>query len=293
MCFVLGCFTAVETPVRQSFVAEMVGRAQMTNAIALNSMTFNMSRIVGPAIAGFLITWIGTGWLFFVNAASTLGVITGLIMMNPDLLFRGPAVRRARGQLREGVRYAAGRPEILTVLILMAFVSTFGVTFYTSLAIMAANVFHMRADGYGLLSTMLAIGTLSGALLAARRSTRTRPTPRLVLRAAFLFGVLEFVSGLMPTYIAFGLALVPLGVAAMTMMNSANTTVQLSASPEMRGRVMGLYMFIFFGGNPIGGPLSGWLAAELGGRSPLLIGGAVAALAAVGCALLYRRLSAR
>jgi MFS family permease len=289
LCFVFGCFAAVEIPVRQSFIAEMVGRATVTNAVALNSTTFNLARIVGPAIAGLMITWVGTGWVFLINAISTVGVIIALVVMDQKRLHRSPSVPRARGQLRAGLRYVRGRPDILAVMVLVFFVSTFGITFFTSLAIVAVQVFHQEADGYGLLSTMLAIGTLGGALWAARRSTHSRPRLKLLFGSGLAFGVLEISAGLMPTYLAFALALVPVGVAVMTFMTTANTTVQLAVSPEMRGRVMGLYMLVFLGGNPVGGPVVGWLADQLGGRSPLIIGGAVAVLASAICALLLRR----
>lgn len=281
LCFVLGCFTAVETPVRQSFVIEMVGREQVPNAVALNSTTFNLARILGPAIAGVMITWIGTGWVFLANAVLTLGVISGLLLMNPGRLYRSPTVPRRPGQLREGLRYVWHRPDIRGVMVLVFCVSTFGMTFFISLAIAAANVFGRDADSYGLLSTLLAVGTLCGAVVAARRSAKGRPRLRLMFGAALVFGLLEIVVGLMPTYLAFGLALVPVGIALMTFTTSANSTVQLAVSPEMRGRVMGLYMLVFLGGNPIGGLLTGWLADEFGGRSPFFVGGVVAALAAV------------
>jgi MFS family permease len=283
LCFVLGVFTAADMPVRNSFVAEMVGSEQLTNAVALNSSTFNLARVVGPAIAGMMIIWVGTGWVFLINAVSTVAVIAQLLRMNTAELHRNKVVSRSPGQLREGLRYVRGRPDVLTVLILVLCVSTFAITFFATLAIAAANVFHREADAYGLLSTLLAVGTLTGALLAARRSIRGRPSPRLLMGSAFAFGVLEVIAGLMPSYLTFGLALIPVGIFLMTFMTTANTTVQLSVSPEMRGRVMGLYMLVFVGGNPIGAPMVGWLAAEFGGRSPFIVGGAIATLSAVVC----------
>lgn len=289
LCFVFGVFTAFDPPVRQAFVGEMVGKEQLTNAVALNSSTFNLARIVGPAIAGLMIIWTGTGWVFLVNAVSTLAVIVNLGRMNPAELHRDPAPPRRRGQLREGLRYVRSRPDIFAVMVLIFCVSTFAMTFNTTLAIAAANVFHREADGYGLLSTLLAVGTFTGALLAVRRSTRRRPSPRLLIGAALAFGVLEIVAGLMPSYLLFGLALVPAGVAMMTFMNTANGTVQLGTAPELRGRVMSLYMLVFLGGNPIGGPMTGWLAAEFGGRSPFVVGGIVAAVSAAVCGIVLAR----
>jgi MFS family permease len=290
LCLVFGVFTAFDPPVRQSFVAEMVGREYLANAVALNSSTFNLARVVGPAIAGVMIVFTGTGWVFLVNALSTLAVITGLMRMNPAELHRVPASASKRGQLREGLRYVRGRPDIITVLVLVFCVSTFAFTFFTTLAIAAANVFHREADGYGLLSTLLAVGSFSGALLAVRRSTRRKPGLKLLVGAGFAFGICELVTGLMPSYLAFGLALIPCGLAMMTFMNTANSTLQLSIAPEMRGRVMALYMLVFIGGNPVGAPMTGWMAAELGGRSPFIIGGVIAALStAVAGVVLARR----
>jgi MFS family permease len=289
LCFVFGVFTAFDPPVRQSFVGEMVGKEQLTNAVALNSSTFNMARIVGPAIAGLMIIWTGTGWVFLVNAVSTVAVIVNLGRMNPAELYRDPKPARRRGQLLEGLRYVRSRPDVLAVLVLIFCVSTFAFTFNTTLAIAAANVFHRQADGYGLLSTLLAVGTFAGAVLAVRRSTRRRPGLRLLIGAALAFGVLEVVAGLMPSYLTFGLALIPCGVAMMTFINTANGTVQLGTSPEMRGRVMSLYMLVFMGGNPVGGPMTGWLAAEFGGRSPFVLGGVVAIVCAVVCGVLLAR----
>ncbi|MCE7009055.1 MFS transporter [Kibdelosporangium philippinense] len=288
LCFVFGCFTAVETPVRQSFTSEMVGVGLVTNALALNSSSFNLARVVGPAVAGVLIILVGTGPVFLINAATTMAVITGLLLIRPSELHRGPAVARAKGQLREALRYVRGRADLVTVLVLVFCVSTFGITFFTTLAIMAANVFHKEADGYGLLSTMLAVGTLTGALLAARRSVRGKPKLRMVFGSALVFGVLEIAAGMMPTYLAFAIALIPVGVVVMTFMNTAITTVQLSVEQEMRGRVMGLYMLLFLGGNPIAGLLTGWLADEFGGRSTFFFGGTVSVLAAVLLGLVLR-----
>lgn len=290
LCTVLGALSALDVPARQSFVAEMVGPKQIPAAVALNSSVFNMARIVGPALAGFAITWVGTGWMFLANAVSTLAVITGLLLMDPDKLFRSPAVERSKGQLREGLAYVRGRPDLLAVMTLMFFVSTFGITFFTSLAIVAGNVFGTQADGYGLLSTLLAVGSFTGSLMAARRGARGGPRVELLVGAAFGLGALELGAGFMPTYLAFGLALVPLGFATITFLNTANALVQTAVSPEMRGRVMGIYVLVMIGGNPIGGPMVGWMADTFGGRSPFWIGGVISAVAAlVGAAILARR----
>ncbi|HEX4705768.1 MAG TPA: MFS transporter [Pseudonocardiaceae bacterium] len=288
-CLVLGCFSAMDAPIRQSFVSEMVGRRQLTNAVALNSMTFNLARIVGPAVAGVMITWVGTGWVFLINAISFVAVIVGLFAMDPTKLHVVPKVPRQPGQLAEAIRYVRRRTDLVVLLVLVFCVSTFGMTFFTTLANVAANVFHRDASGYGLLSTMMAAGTLGGSVLAARRSARGRPRLRLVIGGALVFGALELVLAAMPTYLLFGLVLIPMGAAVITFITAANSTMQLSITPELRGRVMGLYMLVFLGGNPIGGPMSGWLAEQFGGRAPYYAGGAISVLAAAVCGLVLLR----
>ncbi|GAA3460026.1 MFS transporter [Saccharothrix longispora] len=290
LCLLLGAVSAVETPVRQSFVVEMVGRDQLTNAVALNSMTFNLARMVGPAVAGGLIVFVGTGWVFLINAASFLGVLLGLFLMNPRELHRGDPVPRRKGQLREGLRYVRKRADLVILLFLVFFISTFGLNFYVTLAVLARNTFGGDASAYGLLSTMLAVGTLAGATLAAKRSANGKPRLRLLIIGALAFGVLEIVAGVLPTMWLTGVALIPLGIAMMTFTTTANATVQLAVEPAMRGRVMGLYMLVFLGGNPVGGPVMGWLAEHFTPRAPLVVGGAVSIVAAVvGGIVLARR----
>ena len=285
LCFVLGCFSAVDAPVRQSFVVEMVGPAQLTNAVALNSMTFNLARIVGPAIAGLAITAVGTGWVFLANGLSSVAVVAGLLLMDATALHRPRAAGKERGQLRAGLGYVRGRPDLVVVMVLMFCVGAFGMNFENTFAVMARNVFHREADGYGILITMLAVGTLTGATLAARRSGKPGSRLRLMLLGAGVFGALEALAGLMPGYWMFAVCLIPVGIAVMTFTTSANSTVQLAVEPTMRGRVMGLYMLLFMGGKPLGGLASGWLAEVLGPRWPLVLGGLLSLAAAVGGAV--------
>ncbi|NMH93310.1 MFS transporter [Pseudonocardia bannensis] len=291
LCLLLGCFSALDVPVRQAFVSELVGPGQVGNAVALNSLTFNLARIVGPSVAGLLIVAVGTGWVFLINAASFVGVVAGLLLMNQAGLFRSERVPRGSGQLREGLRYVRGRPDLVAVLTLVFLVSTFGINFYMTLALLARNVFGRGAEAYGLLTTLLAVGSVIGATLAARRAGR--PRLRLVVGSGLVFGVLVTAAGLMPTYLAAGIALVPVGVAALTFTTAANATVQLSVDPTMRGRVMGLYILLFLGSTPLGAPLLGVLAERLGGRAPLVVGGAVTVVSVlVVGALLLRRCGA-
>lgn len=285
----LGTTSALETPVRQSFVVEMVGRDDLTNAVSLNSATFNSARIVGPAIAGLMINWIGTGPVFLVNAGSVLAVITGLFLMSPAELYRAPAVGRAKGQLREGLRYVRSRSDLVVPMVLVFIVGTFGLNFQITLALMAKEVFHRGAGSYGLLSTSLAVGSLTGALISTRR--KSRPRLRVLLAGACAFGLLETLTGLMPTYLSLAIALVPTGAVALTFTIAANSTVQMGVEPTMRGRVMALYLLCFLGGTPVGAPLIGALAQQFGARASLIVGGLVsaAAAAAVGVVLMRHR----
>ncbi|HEV7932725.1 MAG TPA: MFS transporter [Actinomadura sp.] len=277
LAFGLGLATVVDNPTRQTFVVEMVGKADLPNAIALNSAMFNGARVLGPAVAGVAMALVGTGPVFLINAASFGAVLFGLKAMNEADLRAPEPVPRAKGQLREGLRYVRGRRDLVMVLVLVCFVATFGMNFQMTTALVARQVFHSGASSFGLASTMLAVGALAGALLAARR---VEPSRRMLLSAAVLFGVLEMITGLMPTYWSFLALLVPTGMAMMTFTTAANATMQLTVAPEMRGRVMGLYMFVFLGTNPLGAPLVGWMAEEFGPRMSIVIGGLVAMVAA-------------
>lgn len=287
LAFVLGIGTAIDNPARQSFVIEMVGRDDLPNAVALNSSSFNGARLLGPALAGVLVAAIGTGPVFLINAVSYLAVICGLALMRTEELTPAPRTPRGKGQLRAGLRYVAGRPDLLLPIIIVFFVGTFGMNFQLTLVLFADRVFDRGAEAFGLLSSMLAAGTLSGALLAARRA---RPRLRVVVIGAVTFGVLEVVTGLMPTFWTFAAMLAPTGMAMLTMITTANASMQLGASAEMRGRVMALYSMVFFGGTPIGAPIIGWLSDQLGPRSSLLVGGTLSVIATVvATALLARR----
>ncbi|MDJ0360272.1 MFS transporter [Rhodococcus sp. H29-C3] len=273
IAFVLGCSSAIDAPVRQSFTIEMVGKETLANAIALNSMTFNMARIIGPALSGVLITFIGTGWVFLINAASFAAVFCALVAMRSADLFHVERAARAKGQVREGFRYVWGRDDLRVLLATVFMVSTFGLNFPLSLAVLARNTFGSGADAYGLLSTALAVGTLAGATLAARRYGT--PRLRLFIGAVIAFGVFEILVGLMPNYTLVAVLLVPTGALILTFTTSAMNILQMSVPSEMRGRVMGIYMLCFLGGTPIGSPVLGWLADALDPRAPLVFGGLV------------------
>ncbi|SNS41506.1 MFS transporter [Rhodococcoides kyotonense] len=273
IAFVLGCSSAIDAPVRQSFTIEMVGKETLSNAIALNSMTFNSARIIGPAVSGVLITLIGTGWVFLINAVSFAGVFGALLAMRAKDLYRVEPAPRAKGQVRAGFAYVWGRPDLRVLLATVFMVSTFGLNFPLSLAVLARNSFGSGADAYGLLSTTLAVGTLAGATLAARRTSS--PRLRLFIGAVIAFGAFELLVGLMPNYVLVAILLVPTGALTLTFTTSAMNILQMSVPSDMRGRVMGIYMLCFLGGTPLGSPVLGWLADVLDPRAPLVFGGIV------------------
>ena len=284
----LGIGTAVDNPARQSFVVEIVGPEDLPNAVGLNSASFNLGRVLGPASAGLLIELFDTGPVFLLNALSFVAVIAALMRMDPDTLAPSPRAGRARGQVREGIRYVRSRPDLVTVMALVFFVGTFGLNFQLTTALMATEVFDKGAGQFGLLGSVMALGSLSGALLAARRG---RPRLRLLLLAALAFGLIEVVAALMPTYLLFALLLIPVGISALTFITAANSTMQLGVDPIMRGRVMALYMAVFFGGTPIGAPLVGAVAEAFGARWSIILGGVVSAVAAVVAAVVLARVS--
>ncbi|GAC1440003.1 MAG: MFS transporter [Mycobacteriales bacterium] len=280
LAFLLGLASVIDTPVRQSFVVEMVGPDDLPNAVSLNSATFNASRIIGPAIAGLAINSIGTGPVFLANALTFVAVIVGLCLIRTNDLFDARRIPRAKGQLVEGLRYVRARPELMVPIVLVFVIGTFGLNFQLTLALVAKQVFSRGAGSYGALSSMLALGSLLGALASARRSGP--PRTRVLIGSGLAFGALEVLVGLAPSYWLMAALLVPTGAAVLTFSTAANATVQLGSAPAMRGRVMSLYVLVFLGGTPLGAPVIGLLAQVLGPRSSLLIGGAVSAL---GCLL--------
>ena len=288
LALALGLVTVVDNPTRQAFAVEMVGKDAMANAIALNSAVFNLARIAGPAVAGLVIGAVGTPAAFVVNAASYGAVLIGLKLMRPAELHPARRPQRGPGQLHEALSYVRARPSLWMPLILVFFVSTFGMNFQVTNALMSRAVFHTGASAFGLASAVFAVGALGGALLAARRG---RPTLRLLVATSMAFGVFEILTGLAPDYLTFLAVLVPTGLAVLTFTTAANSSTQLRTAPDMRGRVMGLYLLVLLGGAPLGSPLAGWIAAAYGPRMSLIAGGVISALAAlvVGALLARRR----
>jgi MFS family permease len=286
LAFLLGMATAIDNPTRQAFVTEMVGPEHVVNAIGLNSATFNTARIVGPALAGLMIDLVGTGWVFVANAASFVAVIGSLLMMRDSELVRMPRVPRAPGQVREGLRYLRTERDLLVPIVLVGVIGTLGFNFQITLALMDKVVLHRGAGAFGILSSSIAVGSLAGALIGARR---VRPTRRRGVGSAAGFGVAACVAALMPNYLTLVLLLLPTGFGAIMFSTAANSTVQLGSDPAMRGRVMGLYMLVFAGGTPIGAPLVGWIAQAFGPRASIMLGGVSAIVAAGGAALVVLR----
>ncbi|MGW2821446.1 MFS transporter [Streptomyces sp. NPDC001443] len=284
--FAVGLATVVDNPARQSFVTELVGRDQLQNAVSLNSANFQSARLVGPAVAGLLITGVGTGWAFLANGLSFVAPIAGLLLMRARELHVVERAPRGKGQLREGLHYVAGRPELIWTIALVGFIGTFGFNFPVYLSAFADDVFHAGAGSYSLFNTLMAVGSLAGALLAARRGTARM---RVLVAAAVVFGTVEIVAALTPSLWAFALLMAPIGMFGMTVNVTANTSVQMATDPAMRGRVMALYMMVFMGGSPVGAPIAGWITDTYGVRAGLAAGGAVSAVAAVTIGLVMAR----
>jgi MFS family permease len=269
----LGTAAAVDAPARQTFVSEMVPIEDLPNAVSLNSASFHAGRLIGPGLAGLMIHWLGTGPVFLINAVSFGAVVAALTRMLPATLIPSPRSAPGTGGVREGLRYLRGRRDLVLILVIVGAVGTFGLNFQLTTALMARLQFRQGAQAYGLLGSIMAIGSLAGALLAARRE---HPSLGLVARAALAFGVFASVAALMPTYTSFAVALVPVGLSSLTLLTTANAAVQLGTEPAMRGRVMAIYFAIFMGGTPVGSPVIGWVGQTFGARWTILLGGLVA-----------------
>jgi MFS family permease len=266
----LGIVSAIDTPARQAFVSELVPENNLPNAVSLNSASFNAARLIGPAAAGILTAIVGAGWVFLLNGLTFISMIVALVSLRTGELRAAPRAPRGRGQLRAGIRYVRNRPDIVVILVIVFLIGTFGMNFPIFAATMASQEFHHGAGEFGLLSSMIAIGSLTGALLSARRE---RPRLRVLFAASGAFGVATIAAGLMPSYLTFGVALIVVGFSSITLMTTANAMVQTTTAPVMRGRVMALYMAIFVGGTPIGAPVIGWVSNEFGPRWALGVGG--------------------
>jgi len=287
IAFLLGVASAFDAPSRQAFVSEVVSKEDVPNAVALNSASFNLARLAGPGIAGVVIALFGTGPAFLINAASFVAVIFSLWRMRVSELQPVARVPRGKGQIREGFAYIRHRPDLMMIMVLVFMVGTFGMNFQITNALMATTVFHLGPGEYGLLGSVMAIGTLAAALMAARRKNMRM---LYIVGGALAFGGTVAIAAFMPSFALYAVALVPVGLAALTLMNACNTTVQLNTDAAMRGRVLAVYMVVLQGGTPIGAPLVGWIATEFGARWSLGIGAVVAiASALVALVMMNRR----
>ncbi|HUY74072.1 MAG TPA: MFS transporter [Candidatus Dormibacteraeota bacterium] len=278
LAFSLGMVNVFDNPGRQSFVTEMVGKDQVINAVGLNSAVFTLARVIGPAIAGVLIAAVGTGWCFLYNGLSYFPVVFALVLMHPWELHRGQPTPRARGQIRAGISYAWNRPELRFPLLLMLVVGTLAFNFSVLMPLMASFVFHSGASTFGLLMSFMGAGAFVGALVSA---SRAKPSHRLLAFAGIAFGALLIGAALAPTLPIELLVLLPLGAAMITFQATANSLLQLNSDPAFRGRVMALYVMVFLGSTPIGGPIVGWVAEQFGARTGLGLGGIATFIASV------------
>lgn len=283
----LGIITTLDNPARQSFVGVMVPPKLLPNAVALNSGNFNLARLTGPAIAGVLVAAVGAGWAFALNALSFVAMLTALVLMDPAQFQQSPRGRRGPGALHEGLSYVKDHPRIMVTLVLVLFIGTFGYNFPIILTAYTGHVFTGDSALYGVLNSMMAVGSVFGALVAARAEA---VSPLRVQATAGLFGAVMIVLSLMAPLWAFMAVLVVTGLFAVSFNAMANATVQIEADPALRGRVMSLYFVLMMGTTPLGSLLTGWITDTWGAPAALQVSGIICLLAAAGCAAASGRL---
>ena len=270
LAFLTGAANAADNPARQAFVSEMVGSDELANAVALNSAMFNAARIIGPAVGGVLIATVGIGSCFAYNSLSFVAMLIGLSLMRTDELFRGDRVTRAKGQVREGLRYAWHDPVLRSTLLVIAVVGTMALNYTVVLPVFAKSTFNGDAGTFGLMTSCMGVGALVGALVTASRS---KPTPLFLVLGCVGFGVTMTATAAAPSLVTALPLLILTGAASMAFLATANSTLQLSSSDAMRGRVMALYGLLLLGSTPVGGKLVGWIVADFGARYGLAVGG--------------------
>jgi MFS family permease len=278
LALLLGIFTAIDSPIRVSFTSELVGKDDLANAVSLNSANFNVGRLVGPALSGYLIFFYGTGPSFLINTATYVFMVATLLMIkDKDLHITVKPLKE--NKLAEAFTYVRSRPDLMLVMLTVFFTTTFGLNFQIFIALMATKEFNMGPDQFGALGSILAIGSLSGALLAARLEKHR--TTKNILRGASLFGLLLMLSAYLPSPLLYAIMLPIMGATALLTLISANTYVQSNTTNALRGRVMGIYLMIFMGGTPIGSPLIGFVAAAIGIRPTIVLCGLILLAAAL------------
>lgn len=277
LAVILGLNNCFENPARQAFVLEMVGRDKLRNAVSLNSTLINAARAVGPGIAGLLIATVGEGWCFILNSLSFVAVVTALTMMDTSTLKPSKPAVRQKGQLREGFAYVARTPEIGIPLLMMGLVGMLAYEFSVTLPVMAERVFHGGAETFGIMTSMMGVGAIAGGLLVAARG---KTGLRSLVIAATMFGAFILAAAVAPLLGLEFVALALVGYTSVSLLSMGNSTLQLRADPEMRGRVMALWAVAFMGTTPIGGPIIGWITAVAGARVGLGVGGMACLVAA-------------
>jgi MFS family permease len=280
--FLFGAAAAMDGPVRQTFVGELVGDKHLPNAVALNSISFVACQMIGPAVAGLVIAKIGTGWAFLSNGISFGAVLLSMYLLRVHELKTIARASRVPSSFIDSLRYMWARPDLQSILVMLVLIGTFGMNLTIFISTMAVNVFHADARGFGLLSSMMAVGTISGALLSARRD---KPNFGTLCLGTGVFGIGCTVAAFAPGYWWFAASLAVIGVAVITFMTATNSMIQLSTEPIMRGRVVATGMGLMLGGTAIGAPIVGWVANHFGPRMSLGIGALSAFLAAMVAAL--------
>ena len=284
IAFLTGVISAFDNPARQAFVSEIVPHELLPNAVGLNSTSFNGARLIGPGVAGLLVAAVGVGPTQLINAVSFAAMIAAILAMNAAQLTPAPRAASA-GAAVDGLRYLRRRPDLIVLLVIVFMLGTFGMNFQIFNATMATQVFGTGAEEFGLLGTIMAVGTLAGALMAARR---VAPTLRTILLALAGFAVSTLALTFAPNYVVYALLLILSGFFALTVMTTANAAVQMGTAPEFRGRVMSIYVAIFLGGTPLGAPAIGWLGEVLGPRASVLIAAVATGLTVLGVLAYFR-----
>jgi MFS family permease len=282
---VLGISGAIDAPIRQSFTSEIVGHADLANAVSLNSANFNAGRLVGPAISGFLIAHYGTGPSFIINASSYIAVNIALLSMRESEFFYREA-KKTLGTIREGFAYVKARPDLYVVMIAVFFAATFGLNFQIFNALMARGEFNKGAASFGLLGTFIAVGSLSGALISARLEKQRNTM--FVIRMGTVFSIAVMALSIMPTYTLYAIWLPFCGFSALTMLITANSLMQMHSDPAIRGRITGIYLLIFMGGTPFGSLAIGYLVEAIGVRESVAVCGGISLIGMVAIWVYYK-----